>query len=395
MKIAFISNFLCHHQLPFCQNMLKQLGEGNFTYIATTPTAEEQLRLGYPEMNNVYPFVIKTYEDDNQRQKAQTIIDSADVVIRGGSAKWQWTKKRLESKKLTLAYYERPYKNGFPWKRLPRILLSELLSIRRFSNYYLLCASAFTARDFALTACFKNKCYKWGYFPEVTRYADINKIIEQKKQHNEEQNVEITICWCARFIFLKNPESAIHVAETLKQKGYRFKLNMIGIGPLEEHIRHLIESKGLQNNVSLLGAMSPEEVRRHMELSDIFLFTSNKGEGWGAVLNESMNSACAVVASHVIGSVPFLIKDKKNGLIFVDQDWNDLSDKVEWLINNPNERRRISLEAYKTMTEVWCAENGVNNMLQLIDSLQKGEDTPIEEGPCSKAPEIKDNWYLE
>jgi glycosyltransferase involved in cell wall biosynthesis len=61
--------------------------------------------------------------------------------------------------------------------------------------------------------------------------------------------------------------------------------------------------------------MAPEAVRDHMEAADIFLFTSDFNEGWGAVLNESMNSACAVVASHAIGSVPFLLKDGENGFI--------------------------------------------------------------------------------
>ena len=57
-----------------------------------------------------------------------------------------------------------------------------------------------------------------------------------------------------------------------------------------------------------------------MEKSEIFLFTSDKGEGWGAVLNESMNSACAVVASHAIGSVPFLLKDGENPSLSVARD---------------------------------------------------------------------------
>lgn len=51
--------------------------------------------------------------------------------------------------------------------------------------------------------------------------------------------------------------------------------------------------------------MKASEVRSYMEKADIYLFTSDFNEGWGAVLNESMNSGCAVVASHAIGSVPF------------------------------------------------------------------------------------------
>ncbi len=52
----------------------------------------------------------------------------------------------------------------------------------------------------------------------------------------------------------------------------------------------------------MLGAMSPDKVRAYMERADVFLFTSDFNEGWGAVLNESMNSGCAVVASHAMVS---------------------------------------------------------------------------------------------
>ena len=36
-----------------------------------------------------------------------------------------------------------------------------------------------------------------------------------------------------------------------------------------------------------------------MEQADIYLFTSDRNEGWGAVANEAMNSACAMVADAI------------------------------------------------------------------------------------------------
>ena len=47
-----------------------------------------------------------------------------------------------------------------------------------------------------------------------------------------------------------------------------------------------------------MGALKPADVRKEMERADIFLFTSDYKEGWGAVLNEAMNARCAIVAVH-------------------------------------------------------------------------------------------------
>ena len=105
-----------------------------------------------------------------------------------------------------------------------------------------------------------------------------------------------------------------------------------------------------------------------------------------------MSSACAVVASHAIGSVPFLIKDGINGLIFKSRSNQSLYDKVKWLIDNPSERRKISREAYFTMKNVWCAETASENLIELSKALIMGMDTPINNGPCSKVPIINHTW---
>ena len=44
--------------------------------------------------------------------------------------------------------------------------------------------------------------------------------------------------------------------------------------------------------------------------------TSNQEEGWGVVVNEAMNSGCVVIGSNLAGSVPYLIENGKNGLIY-------------------------------------------------------------------------------
>jgi glycosyltransferase involved in cell wall biosynthesis len=115
------------------------------------------------------------------------------------------------------------------------------------------------------------------------------------------------------------------------------------------------------------------------------LFTSDRNEGWGAVLNESMANGCAVVASNLIGSVPFLVKDGENGLIFQSEDIDSLYQKVKSLLDNAELRAMLSQNAQRTMQEIWSPQNAAIRFLHLVEALQNGEDTPFIEGPCSKA----------
>ena len=92
---------------------------------------------------------------------------------------------------------------------------------------------------------------------------------------------------------------------SLSRKRLFFQNDPYWYGEMEEQLHNMIRDKSLEDCVEMPGAMKASEVRSYMEKADIYLFTSDFNEGWGAVLNESMNSGCAVVASHAIGSVRF------------------------------------------------------------------------------------------
>ena len=205
----------------------------------------------------------------------------------------------------------------------------------------------------------------------------------------------VSILWAGRLIGWKHPDASIRLAESLKEKGYSFKMTIIGTGEMEEQLHNMIGDKNLEDCVEMPGAMKASEVRSYMEKADIYLFTSDFNEGWGAVLNESMNSGCAVVASHAIGSVPFLIKNGENGLIYENGNQEDLEKKVQGLLEDVPLRRKIGENACKTIINTWNAENAVNRFMKLADTLSrkgKAEDLFFD-GPCSKAGILKNDWF--
>ena len=384
MKIAFVSNYYNHHQKPLADAMYSIVGDG-YIFIETEPISTERLDMGWGK--DVRPsYILQSYIDEASRKNCQQIIDEADVVIYG-SAPYRMIEPRLKKGRLTFMYSERPYKAGTPFFKLPVHIIKALKSYTRFKNLYLLCASAFAPIDYSKKLAFVGKTYKWGYFPAVNKYEDIDEIIADKHS--------ASILWAARFIDWKHPEIPVAIAKRLKDEGYDFKLNMIGNGKMEEEIRDLIKQEMVDDCVEMLGSMKPEKVREHMEKSEIFMFTSDRNEGWGAVLNESMNSACAVVANSAIGSVPFLINDGENGYMYKDGDVDDLYNKVKKLLDNADERKRIAKNAYLTMLEEWNAENAAERFVALCERMLSGEYKPFlyGSGVCSKANVLKDNWY--
>ena len=382
IKFVYLSNFFNHHQKFLSDNLYKALG-ANYWFVETAEVPEAKKKLGY----HVYqePYLIR-YNDNTKDEIDQLIID-ADVV-QFGEAPVRLIKKRVRAGKLVFRDDERRYKSLIKYLKWPIYTYNSLF----LNKGYLLGASAFAARDYVLSGMRLNHCYKWGYFTEFRHYEDIDSLFENKRIYREQEKVDVTLLWAARIIDWKHPETVISVAKALKRKGVSFLINVIGTGNLEEQIRNYISEENLNDSVRMLGPMSPEEVRSYMEKSDVFLATSDQNEGWGAAMNESMNSGCTVIAGHMIGAVPFLVKDGINGIIFRNKDWNDLAQKVCNIVYDKNRMEQLGREAYMTIHDFWNPEVAACNLLVLSESLIKGEALTIAEGPCSRAAFLTENW---
>lgn len=383
MHIVFVSNFFNHHQEALSSALDQQTGHC-YSFISTMPMSQERQMMGW-KAGNLPPYVLESYRPDFPADHLQRLLLEADVVV-WGAVPHQLLRERIQKGLLTFWYSERLYKTSCPQYRLLQKRITMHYKFDRYKNLYLLCASAYTSADFEKTHTLSERRYKWGYFPAAKSYSDIDELISEKR--------EASILWAARMIDWKHPEVPVQIAKRLKKTGCRFHMTLIGNGTLQKHIMSLIQENNLNAEVSVVNSMTPEEVRNEMEKAQIFLVTSDRNEGWGAVVNEAMNSGCAVIANHAAGSVPYLIQDGINGFIYKDGDINELFDKVVWLLNHEISRRKMGREAYHTIINQWNAENAASRLLTLSRQLLAGKDTPFSDGVCSKAEIIEDNWYV-
>lgn len=376
MKLVFASNFFNHHQKPI-SDALSKLDGVDYHFLSFSPMPDERKNMGYDDHNDP-PYVIRAYESKEAMRYCMQLIDEADAVI-WGAVPYRYLRKRIWSNKLVLRYSERPLKKGNQiLKYIPRWVLWHI----RYPNYkkvYLLCASAYTAGDYAKFGLFKNKTYKWGYFPETIRYDSIEDMIDRKEKNH--------ILWCGRFLDWKHPDDALVVAKKLRDAGYSFQMSFIGGGEMDAQLRAVTAEYRLEEYVQFLGTMPPEGVRKYMEKTGIFLFTSDRKEGWGAVLNEAMNSGCAVVGSNETGAVPYLIQDENNGLVYKSGNTDMLYEKTKHFLEHPECQKTMGINAYKTMDITWNSEVTSRRLVALVQTLMAGgrEALCFDEGPCSRA----------
>lgn len=388
IKIVFFSNFLNHHQSFVADELYKQTNK-SFIFVETIPMPSWIAQSGYPDFSNK-PYLLQAWKNSELMKTAWELAINAEVALFAGFEVIKFERYRISStNKITFDVSERWLKRGLINILSPRII--QLYYSYKKGNWenkpvYKLCSSAFAAKDHYHLNMFKNKCFKWGYFTKV-QSSDYNKddcnSIRITDKYNS--NGPIKMMWCARFLKWKHPELPIKLAASLKKKGYSFHIDMFGTGEILEEMKALALKLKVNEILTFHGNKANEEILYEMSKHDIFLFTSDKNEGWGAVANEAMSQGCVLIGSDEIGSVPYLIKDNYNGLIFKSCNFKSFEEKVTLLLENNKLRKSLSINGVKTMQEIWSPVNAAHSLLKLIDDLQNNRNSSINQGPCSIA----------
>jgi glycosyltransferase involved in cell wall biosynthesis len=284
--------------------------------------------------------------------------------------------KRVAKGKLTFRYAERPFKRG-RWRLLDPRVLKQIWETYRLSNrknYHLLSVGPYCAADYKFLGAFKARMWRWGYFPAIT--TNFKPKIKNSKP---------VVLWAGYLVAWKRVDLLLKAAAYTRTCGNgNFRLRIIGYGPEEENLRLLATQLGLNDICEFESPKNPEIIGDIMEASDIFVLTSDRNEGWGAVANESMSHGCCLIGSKSVGSVPWLIRDGLNGIMFEGGDPKKLGRILLNCLDNEAMRQKMGLLAQKTMIDLWTPEIAASRLLRLIEAIQKGETTPFQdEGPCS------------
>lgn len=378
MKIVIYSVVLNQHQAPVADE-LWEMTHHEFAFVELTNLGDTK---GGTEDYSGRSYLIRAWASPEANAKAMELSRTAECCIFSGIEALPFQKERMKQGLLSFEMGERWLKRGlksFASPRLEKWLIAYYLNGWSNKPLYKLCCSSFCAGDHYKMGTFNHKCYKWGYFTKV----DSDFEVEAREQGASTSEI-IPLMWCARFLKLKHPELPVQLAARLKANGYKFVLDMYGSGEELECTKKLAQRLDVSDVVHFYGNLPNDQILEAMRKHSIFLFTSDKNEGWGAVLNESMSNGCAVVASNAIGSVHYLVRDCENGMIFNSEDIESLYEKVEFLLGHPDERRKMANRAYYTMRDVWSPANAANNLIRLIEDLQQGRESSIVEGPCSK-----------
>ena len=109
----------------------------------------------------------------------------------------------------------------------------------------------------------------------------------------------------------KNPISIVKSYLQLKSG----KVKFLGDGELKYKLFKEIERYQLQNYIEIIGTIPQYEIPSYLYDSDVLILPSLH-DGWGAVVNEALQTGCFVICSDACGACVLLENNKNLGLVF-------------------------------------------------------------------------------
>ncbi len=134
------------------------------------------------------------------------------------------------------------------------------------------------------------------------------------------------------------------------------RLALIGFGPEEESIRRAAARFGVAGAVSFVGRIPHAEIPGWLASADLLVLPSERVEGLGVVLLESLASGTPVVGSRV-GGIPDIIDDGVTGLLCRPGDPEDIAGQCLRLARDEALRHHTAEAGRRLVTRLYSWEH--------------------------------------
>ena len=343
MRIAFYTNIVSPHQLPFARELVKRVGAENYRYIYSEPFHAERSAMGWQAEQE--PWILSETE---QREESQRWLEEADVLIIGhrdlglierrcqkglrtfyASERWF---KPVPIPFFTSTFHLHLYLPGWVRMFVPsyfKMVRRFVALTRKYDTFRLLPYGVWAERDFRRMGVPADRVTAWGYAVAPTR-----REVGVECERRVDGGSVVRVLWVGRMLKLKNVDTIIRAVvcanqmcqdnSRVKKKGEgeqrRFVLSLVGDGPEKPRLRQLvekIEKKMKHSAVHLQSSPSPivtfrppcpvDEVRTIMREHDVYVFASNGLDGWGAVVSEALEEGMLCLGSREAGASATLL----------------------------------------------------------------------------------------
>ena len=168
--------------------------------------------------------------------------------------------------------------------------------------------------------------------------TDLNNVFRPSSQVKRKA---ATLLFVGRLVEKKGLSFLIEALPSINHTCPQVELVIAGTGPEEQKIRSLARKLRVIDKLKFLGAITHDKLAPLYQQATITVIPSIDHEGFGLVIVEALGCKCPVIASD-FPAIHENIKDGETGMLTRPKDSKDLSEKIAYLLEQPELRSKIS-----------------------------------------------------
>lgn len=376
IKLVLYTNALSEHQMPLAREIVAKVGADNFRYIYTGKNGQK-----LQESRATDEWIV--YGDSPW-------LEEADVILVGGIRPIELMEKRLKAGKITLYMSERWFK-PIPilsakwlvpgWIRMfvPSYwkMAKRFANLFRYDKYRFFPIGPWSKKDMGLICkvfgvkMLEEKIVDWGYFVAPSEQQSKKLEVRGKSEGR------LRVLWVGRMLKLKRVDTIILAVREIVKESLRrrsgnaqttssctsplassslhsknicshialVELTLVGDGPERKRLEKMAE--GLP--VKFLPSQPIAKIREIMREHDVYVFSSNGMDGWGAVVSEAVEEGMKVLGTYETGAAATILPESN---LFHCGDYKTLA-------------RKLMSEIKFVSIGQWSAEEGAKKLLAI------------------------------
>ncbi len=208
-------------------------------------------------------------------------------------------------------------------------------------------------------------------YPVIWMGVDTDRFHPGRNNHSVEAAVKLKVATVARLNIMKGHKYFLRAMALLRDEGIHIEYHIAGEGPERKAIEDEISRLGLQDRVTMLGAVDEERVLELLKSSDALALTSiNMGEAAPVAVMEAMSCGLLPICS-IIGGTPEMIDDGVDGFLIAQKDVEAIASVTRTIAMDPELRERMGRHARKTALEKFDHRVNAKLLFSKIDTSLK------------------------
>jgi glycosyltransferase involved in cell wall biosynthesis len=176
----------------------------------------------------------------------------------------------------------------------------------------------------------------------------------------------------ALFLGRLSPEKGIWTLVHTFRQLRGISLKIAGTGPMEAEVRSFLRENAVEN-VELVGFKSGRDKCQLLRDSMFLVMPSECYETFGLAILEAYAAGKPVIASS-IGSLPWLVRDGKSGLLFAKGDCNGLAEKIVRLSAHADEREAMGRFGRALVETEYGPQRNYEVLMELFTKVLRSRD---------------------